>query len=178
MTEEWKNIPGYEDLYMVSNTGKVWSLISFKILKPNFYTSGYLFVNLYKSKKAKPISIHRIVASAFLGYNLNGNSRKYVVDHIDNNKTNNLLSNLQILTNRTNSIKDKHPKSGYSCIYENCGKWLIRMRVRGRKVCLGTTKDIRTALRIRDDFMKDIEPSKLTTEEIKEKIAYYKSKIK
>ena len=178
MIEEWRNIPGYEGLYVVSNTGKVRSLITFKILKPNFYTSGYLFVNLYKDKKPKPMSIHRMVASAFLEYDLNGDSRRNVIDHIDNNKTNNLLTNLQITTNRINSIKDKLPKSGHSCIYGNCGKWLIRMRINGHKISLGTLKDISVAIKIRDEFLSEIEPLKLTIEEIKEKITYYKLKIK
>lgn len=178
MIEEWRSVPGYDGLYVVSNTGKVRSLITFKTLKPNFYTSGYLFVNLYKNKKPKPMSIHRMVASAFLGYNLNGDSRKMVIDHIDNNKTNNLLSNLQITTNRINSIKDKKPKSGYSCIYRNCGKWLIRMRINGHKISLGTLKNIEDAVKIRNEFLSEVEPLKLTIEEIKEKIKYYKLKIK
>jgi hypothetical protein len=51
-SEIWASIPKYEGLYEVSNFGKIKSLITNKILKPNI-TRGYQYVSLYKNKKAK-----------------------------------------------------------------------------------------------------------------------------
>lgn len=65
--EVWRNVDGYVDLYKVSNTGKVLSLHTSKILKP-FSKKGYQYVNLYKTGdgKKKDFAVHRLVATAFL----------------------------------------------------------------------------------------------------------------
>lgn len=107
MNEEWKDIIGYEGLYMVSNLGNVKSL-NFKntgkeqVLKPSKRTSGYLFVSLYKNKKVKHINIHKLVIENFIGLNTNG----LVIDHIiESNVSNNRIDNLQYITNSENAIK-------------------------------------------------------------------------
>jgi hypothetical protein len=175
MIIDWKPFRGYENLYLISNNGVVHSLISNKILKNNLSTSGYYFVNIYKEKKGKPKFIHHMIAESFLGHSIN--RFKFVIDHKDNNKLNNNIDNIQIITNRHNSIKDKNPKSGYSCIYKNNSSWIIRMRVLGKKVTIGTLKDIQEAKIYRDMFIKDLD-SALSIPEIQEKIKEYKQKIK
>ena len=101
---EWKPIKGYEDLYMVSNTGLVKSLkrekknnngiqiLKEKIMKFNTYGSEYLRVPLYdKEHKKHCLSVHRLVASAFLD-----NPNNFTdVNHIDGNKHNNNVHNLE-----------------------------------------------------------------------------------
>lgn len=95
--EIWKDIKGYEGLYQVSNYGKVKSLIQNnsrrkKVLKPYLNNSGYLRVNLYdKLGKAKKLYIHRLVALNFLDKPNNKN----IVNHIDCNKLNNCVENLE-----------------------------------------------------------------------------------
>ena len=94
--EEWKPICGYEGLYEVSNLGKVKSLNynhtkQEKILKFGKRPNGYLFVNLWKDKKRKPCSVHRLVAIAFIP---NPNNLE-TVNHIDENKLNNCVENLE-----------------------------------------------------------------------------------
>ena len=66
MTEEWKDIKGYEGLYQISNFGRVKSLYfkKEKILKPHS-TKGYLTVRLYRNKIGKDFYIHCLVMDTF-----------------------------------------------------------------------------------------------------------------
>ena len=104
MTEAWKSIDGYEGLYEVSNTGLVRSL-NFnntgraKLMKPRKPQDAYLSVNLCKNGKHKSIKLHRLVASAFIPNPLNLET----VNHRDEDKTNNNVSNLEWLTRGDNA---------------------------------------------------------------------------
>jgi len=123
MQEEiWKDIPGYEGVYQVSSLGRVKSLprkIYRKCGKLHYskedrimslcISNGYKVICLYKNGKSRKYSLHQLLAMAFLNHTANG--FKIVVDHIDNNSLNNNLSNLQIITARENSSKDR---KGYS----------------------------------------------------------------
>ena len=103
MNEIWKDVVGYEGLYQVSNLGNVKSLprcIEWKgsirhqperLLKPANNGKGYLRVCLCKNGKEKHCRVHRLVASAFI-YNPNNLPE---VNHIDENKTNNCVDNLE-----------------------------------------------------------------------------------
>jgi hypothetical protein len=96
MEEIWKDIPGYEGLYQVSNTGKIKSFSKFsppsgRILKTSV-SRGYVWVRLFnKDKKYKNHTIHRLVANAFVP---NPNNYKEV-NHKDENKQNNNADNLE-----------------------------------------------------------------------------------
>ncbi len=94
MKEIWKDIKGYEGLYWVSNLGRIKS--KQKILKP--IKGEYLKVGLSKEGIQKTVTVHRLVASAFI---LNPNNYNYV-NHIDENKYNNISSNLEWCTNKYN----------------------------------------------------------------------------
>ena len=103
MEEIWKNIDGYEGLYQVSNLGRVKSLNyrrtgKERILKPGTDKGGYLYVFLYKNGKQKPFSIHRLVAKAFIP----NPNKKPEVNHKDEDKTNNCLTNLEWMTRKDN----------------------------------------------------------------------------
>ena len=99
-SEVWKDVVGYEGLYKVSNKGNVYSVeridsINRKrggfTLKPRNTRKGYFSVNLCKNGKQKNTLIHRIVAEAFIP-----NPNNFLeVNHLDENKTNNELSNLE-----------------------------------------------------------------------------------
>ena len=105
--ELWKPIKNYEGLYAVSNTGKIKRLrfinnktnksqITDKILQLN--NGGYLTVSLSKNGKQKSYLVHRIVADAFME-----NPKKLKeINHIDGNKCNNNLENLEWCTREHN----------------------------------------------------------------------------
>ena len=98
MEEHWKDIQGYEGLYSVSDTGLVKTHIYNKILKPVIQL-GYESVVLYRNKKSKAFKVHRLVAMAFLD---NPNNYEQV-NHIDGNKRNNNVSNLEWCTAKQNT---------------------------------------------------------------------------
>lgn len=120
--EIWKDIPGYEGYYQVSDLGRVRSLDRFRnrgrgviakvkgrILKPVNATGGYFNVSLTKNGFAWPFRIHVLVAMAFLEHTPNGNT--LVVNHINFNKTDNKLDNLEVITARENANMKHIPSS-------------------------------------------------------------------
>ena len=119
--EIYKNIPGYENLYQVSNRGNIKSLpkkrfngkkdymTDEKILKPSLSPQNYLVVGLSKEKKNKTFTIHQLVATVFLNHKPCG--LKLVVNHKDSNKLNNNVENLEIITNRQNCSIERTLKS-------------------------------------------------------------------
>lgn len=96
MQEIWKDIEGYEGLYQVSNMGRVRN--NKKLLSPYNEGKGYLKVSLFKDKKCKRYKVHRLVANAFLPKAEN----KPMVNHIDENKHNNVITNLEWCSNQEN----------------------------------------------------------------------------
>jgi hypothetical protein len=98
--EIWKDIPGYENYYQISNTGKVKSFVSNKILKPITDKDGYLRVCLCVNQKRKSHIIHRIVAKVFIPNPQN----KPHINHLDFNITNNCVSNLEWCTPKENIL--------------------------------------------------------------------------
>ena len=110
--EEWKDIKGYEGLYQVSNLGMVYSFKSNKYLKKLNNTGGYLRVQLCKHGKVTNQSIHRIVAEAFIP----NPDNKPQVNHIDENKENNMVSNLEWVTAKENCNHGTRSKRLYKPI--------------------------------------------------------------
>lgn len=98
--EIWKDIPGYEGLYQVSNYGLVKSLRNNIILKDAKNRDGYPKVCLNKNGEMKNFYIHRLVASMFVP-----NPYLYLeINHIDGNKENNYFENLEWCT-RSQNVK-------------------------------------------------------------------------
>ena len=121
MDEIWKEIKGYEGKYQVSNMGRVRSipheivtqwgkyLTKGKILTPRVSNTGYLRVHLSITRKtSKTISVHRLVAEAFIDNPFNLPE----VNHIDGNKENNSVSNLEWCTGEYNRKHAKLMKQG------------------------------------------------------------------
>lgn len=98
MKEIWKDIKEYEGLYQISNTGKVRSFLTNKLLKLAINHKGYKVTYLYKNGKRKTISVHRLVAINFI---LNPHNYPQV-NHIDGNKQNNNMDNLEWCDNDYN----------------------------------------------------------------------------
>lgn len=104
MTEVWKDIKNYEGLYQISNLGRVKSFPrkgtqtkEERILKYKYDKKGYCCVSLH-NKKPKPFKVHRLVAMAFI----ENKEGKVQVNHIDGDKKNNRVDNLEWCTNGEN----------------------------------------------------------------------------
>jgi hypothetical protein len=111
--EEWKKINGYED-YEISNLGRVISYKRYpegKLLNLRIDIFGYRSAFLFKNGKSKTFKVHILVWEHFGVGDRDG--YKIVVDHKDNDKLNNRIDNLQLLTNRENRTKEtsRHKKS-------------------------------------------------------------------
>ena len=89
--EKWKDVIGFEGCYEVSNFGRVRNAKSKAVLKQATTRKGYKAVSLFVNGTGKTIEVHRIVALAFIE-NENGYPE---VNHIDEDKTNNCVSNLE-----------------------------------------------------------------------------------
>lgn len=103
MQEIWKDIKGYEGLYQVSNLGNVRSLCfknsnKIKLLKTSPTNCGYYKVQLYKNGIPKMHYVHRLVAKSFIENPL----LKPEVNHLDGNKSNNKVNNLEWATDKEN----------------------------------------------------------------------------
>lgn len=112
MEEIWKDIKGYEGLYQVSNfgnvkrlEGKIYSYITNKyetrkehMIKTRVNNRGYKITTLSKNSKVKSFAIHRLIAQAFLP---NPNNFE-CVNHLDGNKLNNKIDNLEWCTTQQN----------------------------------------------------------------------------
>lgn len=117
MEEIWKAIKGYEGLYEISNYGKVRSTYGEgRIRKLSIHKDGYLQLNLIHKQNRKKFLVHRLVALAFIP-NPNGHLE---VNHIDFDKKNNLVSNLE-WCNRIENIRH-YKASGKTPSRDNCPK--------------------------------------------------------
>jgi hypothetical protein len=109
MEKIWRDISGYEGSYQVSSLGQIKSLkrkkwngfdyqeVIEKLLSQKSH-KGYKYVNLCINSHQKMIGVHRLVAIAFVP---NPENKRYV-NHIDNNPSNNLLENLEWVTQKEN----------------------------------------------------------------------------
>lgn len=142
--EEWRPIPGYENLYEVSNEGRVRSLrigtrIKVKenrIMCQKYDTNGYLRVNLHKDGSQRSELVSRMVAKAFVP-NPNGFPE---VGHNDDNKMNNTPENLYWTTQQENLVhnnlhlkkRDKRNQGGIERVKE-----ALSIPVIGTKIDIG-----------------------------------------
>ena len=150
--EKWKDIPDYEGYYQASTFGQIQSLDreirhstsggfyikKGKILK-QYLRVNYLSINLSKNSISNPILVHTVMAITFLKHKQGG--RKIHVNHIDFNKRNNRLENLELISSRDN-LNRKHLKSTskYIGVYwdKNCNKWRSKIYIKPNNIQLGS----------------------------------------
>ena len=119
MKEIWKPIKGYEGIYEVSNKGRVKTLDKFfdwandikifhkgRVIKNQTDADGYEILGLSKNKIRKTAKVHRLVAQAFIP----NPKKKPHVNHVDNNRKNNNVFNLEWVTPSENSAHMKNQK--------------------------------------------------------------------
>ncbi|ARM69191.1 HNH homing endonuclease [Staphylococcus phage vB_Sau_Clo6] len=127
MKEEWKDIEGYENSYMISNYGRVKAKEKLikrsnhtmkrkeKILSLNNNGNGYMVVHLYENKKRKSITVHRLVATHFLP----NTDNLPCINHKDENKENNRVDNLEWCTQSYNNMYGNRSKKESKTKIEN-----------------------------------------------------------
>lgn len=127
MKEIWKDIKGYENIYQVSSLGRVKSLdkqiirsngykqtFKSRLLKPALSNNNYLTVALCNNGKQKTHTVHRLVAETFIE---NKNNYK-CINHIDENKQNNRVDNLEWCTYKYNNCYNDKAKNTRKRIYQ------------------------------------------------------------
>ena len=151
MSEQWKPIPGYEGWYEISDLGNIRSLdreivqlsksgglirrrIKGCMVEPTDNGHGYLIVGLRKNQSRKNFYVHRLVADIFLDNPM----RFPVVNHLDYNRRNNTVKNLEWTTQAENirysSSRMRKPKSsklpetGYKYITRKGSSWRLNIQ--------------------------------------------------
>ncbi len=144
--EIWKNIDNYTDIYQVSNYGRFKSLsrislqgnlLKERLLKVKINNNAQPHIELYNNNGIKRTFIaSRLIYKYFKGELIKG----LVIDHIDNNPKNNHIDNLQQITYRENTSKDKKNKSSkYTGVsWDKCNnKWQVNISFNGKVYKIG-----------------------------------------
>ena len=97
----WREVLGYEGLYQVSEDGAIMNIVTGRILRQKFNTSGYLQVGLRRDGKTKWMLVSRVVGMAFVPCS----DFSLTISHDDNNKLNNHYTNLSWMTLADNRRK-------------------------------------------------------------------------
>ena len=159
---EWKLIEGFDGIYSVSNYGEVRNNRTGKLMKPSKNEKGYLHINLTKSGKRKAMRINRLVAQVFIPNPEN----KPQVNHIDFNRENNCVNNLEWVTAQENTQysvcnrklqgqqKKRNNKTGERNITHYNGYYVVR--IYGKKYVSKSFKNIDDAKQWRDLKLKEI----------------------
>lgn len=163
MEEYFKDIKGFEGLYQISNLGKVKSFYTNTILKSVPSTSGYYIVCLRKNKKNFTRRIHHLVWDNFGNQKRNG--LKLQIDHIDHNKANNAINNLQLLSGRANTVKyfqTQKTSSKFTGVSFNkrCKKWEMKISVGNTRVGHGLFSTELEASKAYNDKLKEVEANR------------------
>lgn len=140
--EIWKDVVGYEGLYQVSNLGRVRRIGNYrnqikewpsnnKILKLGKKSNGYLYCQLSKNNKTSPKMVHRLVAEAFI----ENTQKKPTVNHIDGNRENNTVCNLEWATYAENNMHSLHVLNNHKRKYKRkIGKPVLQYDLQGNYI--------------------------------------------
>lgn len=170
MQEQFRDIPGYEGLYQVSNLGNVKSLPRMvlrngkypfvckeKILKFHKNPSGYYCLTLNKDAKKKYFTVHQLVCVAFLNHIPCGH--ELVIDHINDNRLDNRIDNLHLVTQRYNAYKtqgrysSKHKGVSW---HKKKKKWQASIYINNKLKYLGSFKNEHEASLVYQNKLKEL----------------------
>ncbi len=147
--EVFKEIVGYNGIYLVSNYGRVWTNYrkngKERLLKEIVNSDGYLAVNLYMDGLMKTELIHRLVGLNFIA---NPQGKPYI-NHIDGNRTNNTVANLEWCTQKEN-VSHAINVLGRWSNSETQRRSASRQGKRNRKLDMATARKIRNEYSLGD----------------------------
>jgi hypothetical protein len=168
MAKEWRAVKGYEGLYEVSSAGDVRSLDKMywrgrygmqskrgRIMNHHDNGTGYRYISLVKDGVRKNHYVHRLVAEAFIPA-VDG---KEYVNHIDRNRANNNVDNLEWCTCSEN-VRHSVP---YRRKFNRCrhGEYGLGIRLKGKKYevgydhkYLGRYERLEDAIKAREEYIK------------------------
>lgn len=155
--EEYRTIKEYEN-YEISNKGNIRNKTTKQILKPTKDKKGYLIINIQKNGKGENKRVHRLVAQEFI----ENQSNKPIVDHIDNNRSNNNVENLRWCTSCENSWnRTSFNKNGKGVYYidhpdEKQPKYYATIFHKGTKYDLGMFWSKEEAQKVRYEKEKEL----------------------
>lgn len=168
-TEIWEDILGFEGLYQISNYGNIKSckrfvnakfgsqrLVNERLLSLGKDKDGYLMAILCQDGTKKTVKVHRLVADTFID-KIDG---KNLVNHIDSNKSNNLVSNLEWVSSLENNCHSKlnaQSSSKYVGVsfHKKDNRFRATATINGKKIHLGNFKNEEDAYNKRLQFLKD-----------------------
>lgn len=137
--ELWIPVLGYEGIYEVSNFGRVRNILKFnnRILNPLKTRDGYFYLELSNNYIRKTKKLHKVVAESFLGEH-----KGLSVNHIDGNKLNNHIDNLEIVSARENcahrSLMSKKSSKYTNVTWDKQHqKWRAQVYINGKQNYIG-----------------------------------------
>lgn len=143
MMEVWKDITEFQGMYQVSSLGRIKSFRgkTERILQLTISKRGYYVVGLWRNQKNRLCTIHRLVALHFIDNP--GNKRE--VNHIDSNKLNNSVSNLEWATPKENSYHAINSEKSRKFFhkrgaYKSGNSWSSQIRLDNKFFYLGSFK--------------------------------------
>lgn len=164
--EEWRDVPGYEGLYLVSDAGRVWGIRRGRALTPKKVAHGYKAIDLSKSGVKRRFYIHRLVAHAFLP---DPGPERREVNHRDLDKANNRADNLEWATHAENQrhayengrTDFRRPlradnKTGTAGVNIHDGRYQVCIGHNGVRRCLGSYRSLEQARAVRAEAEREL----------------------
>ena len=176
MQELWKEIPGYEGYYEISTLGRIRSIPRYvntkgnatRLVQGNIKTIhinkyGYNIITLHKERKANTFTVHQLMAITFIPGFVKGTQ----INHIDGNKTNNTLINLEPSNSSHNQLhavatglKPLQSKSKYHyvCYIKNpraIKRWAVNIKHNGKRIWKTFMTEIEAA-KYADEYLDSI----------------------
>ena len=153
-----KPIPNYEGLYSLDlNNNQVFGHKKKKYLKPTTNDKRYYEMKLYKNNKGKIFKLHRLIYETYNG----SIPDKMEIDHIDNDRQNNNIENLRVVTHSENQWNRKTQKNnlstGYKCIYKTKhNTYKVQITINKKVIYYKTFKTLEEAIINRDIKLKEL----------------------
>mgnify|MGYP003674764688 CR=1 FL=1 len=139
--KEWTEIVGFEGRYFISIASEVFDTKKERYIKPHLsgvLRRNYHQVTLYLKGDKFTKRVHSLMGISWLGFVYG--DRKICIDHIDNNKLNNNLENLRLVSHRENSSKETINKNGFIGVRKvlNTERFIANIYINKKQVYLGT----------------------------------------